>query len=49
LNLCNCRENVRRKAHTVIDRFAERGLRSLGVAYQVSKDDIIISYVYFST
>ncbi|KAK2399136.1 plasma membrane ATPase [Trifolium repens] len=34
LNLCNCRENVRRKAHTVIDRFAERGLRSLGVAYQ---------------
>ncbi|KAK2453044.1 plasma membrane ATPase [Trifolium repens] len=34
LNLCNCRENVRTKAHTVIDRFAERGLRSLGVAYQ---------------
>ncbi|MCH96225.1 plasma membrane ATPase 4-like, partial [Trifolium medium] len=34
LNLCNCRENVTRKAHAVIDRFAERGLRSLGVAYQ---------------
>ncbi|GAU15201.1 hypothetical protein TSUD_09390 [Trifolium subterraneum] len=34
LELCNCRENVRRKAHAVIDRFAERGLRSLGVAYQ---------------
>ncbi|XP_045825555.1 plasma membrane ATPase-like isoform X2 [Trifolium pratense] len=35
LELCNCRENVTRKAHAVIDRFAERGLRSLGVAYQV--------------
>ncbi|XP_045825548.1 plasma membrane ATPase-like isoform X1 [Trifolium pratense] len=34
LELCNCRENVTRKAHAVIDRFAERGLRSLGVAYQ---------------
>ncbi|GAU24478.1 hypothetical protein TSUD_319550 [Trifolium subterraneum] len=34
LNLCNCRENETRKAHAVIDRFAERGLRSLGVAYQ---------------
>ncbi|XP_045820108.1 plasma membrane ATPase-like isoform X4 [Trifolium pratense] len=44
LNLCNCRENVRRKANEVIDRFAERGLRSLGVAYQVipekSKDSL---------
>jgi magnesium-transporting ATPase (P-type) len=47
LELCNCKENVRKRAHAVIDRFAERGLRSLGVAYQVSKDDI--SYVYFST
>lgn len=34
LNLCNCKEDVRRKAHAVIDKFAERGLRSLGVARQ---------------
>ncbi|CAN1341456.1 Plasma membrane ATPase 4 [Linum perenne] len=34
LNLCNCKEDVRRKVHSVIDKFAERGLRSLGVARQ---------------
>uniref|UniRef100_A0A0A0LPX9 Cation-transporting P-type ATPase N-terminal domain-containing protein n=1 Tax=Cucumis sativus TaxID=3659 RepID=A0A0A0LPX9_CUCSA len=34
LNLCNSREDVRRKVHAVIDKFAERGLRSLGVARQ---------------
>ncbi|CAI0376444.1 unnamed protein product [Linum tenue] len=34
LNLCNCKEDVRRKVHAVIDKFAERGLRSLGVARQ---------------
>lgn len=34
LNLCNCKEDVRKRAHTVIDKFAERGLRSLGVARQ---------------
>ncbi|KAL1300905.1 hypothetical protein HN51_045535 [Arachis hypogaea] len=34
LNLCNCKEDVRRKAHATIDKFAERGLRSLGVARQ---------------
>ncbi|RWW23252.1 hypothetical protein GW17_00012513 [Ensete ventricosum] len=35
LNLCNCKEDVRNKVHTVIDKFAERGLRSLAVATQV--------------
>lgn len=35
LALCNCREDVRKKVHAVIDKFAERGLRSLGVARQV--------------
>lgn len=35
MNLCNCREDVRKKVHTVIDKFAERGLRSLAVARQV--------------
>lgn len=34
LNLCNCKEDVRKKAHSTIDKFAERGLRSLGVARQ---------------
>ncbi|CAI0376448.1 unnamed protein product [Linum tenue] len=30
----SCKEDVRRKVHAVIDKFAERGLRSLGVARQ---------------
>ncbi|CAN0899687.1 Plasma membrane ATPase 4 [Linum grandiflorum] len=34
LNLCNCKEDVRKKVHSVIDKFAERGLRSLGIARQ---------------
>ncbi|XP_077215366.1 H[+]-ATPase 1 [Tasmannia lanceolata] len=35
LNLCNCKEDVRNKVHSVIDKFAERGLRSLAVGRQV--------------
>lgn len=35
LTLCNCKEDVKRKAFSVIDKFAERGLRSLAVARQV--------------
>ncbi|XP_074582733.1 plasma membrane ATPase-like isoform X1 [Curcuma longa] len=34
LNLCNCNEEVRKSVHAVINRFAERGLRSLAVATQ---------------
>ncbi|XP_065848936.1 plasma membrane ATPase 4-like [Euphorbia lathyris] len=34
LALCNSKEDVKRKVHSVIDKFAERGLRSLGVARQ---------------
>ncbi|ONK69629.1 uncharacterized protein A4U43_C05F25040 [Asparagus officinalis] len=34
LSLCNCKEDVRHKVHSVIDKFAERGLRSLAVARQ---------------
>ncbi|KAL9262541.1 Plasma membrane ATPase 4-like protein [Drosera capensis] len=34
LDLCNCREDVRKKVHSVIEKFAERGLRSLAVARQ---------------
>ncbi|XP_068653639.1 plasma membrane ATPase-like [Aristolochia californica] len=34
ITLCNCKEDVRKKVHAVIDKFAERGLRSLAVARQ---------------
>ncbi|RCV46726.1 hypothetical protein SETIT_9G554400v2 [Setaria italica] len=34
LDLCNCGDNVRNLVHTVIDKYAERGLRSLAVARQ---------------
>ncbi|KAL3745937.1 hypothetical protein ACJRO7_014953 [Eucalyptus globulus] len=34
LNLCNARDDLRKKVHAIIDKFAERGLRSLAVARQ---------------
>ncbi|KAK4415323.1 Plasma membrane ATPase 4 [Sesamum alatum] len=34
LALCNCKEDLKKKVHSVIDKFAERGLRSLAVARQ---------------
>ncbi|KDP38637.1 hypothetical protein JCGZ_03990 [Jatropha curcas] len=34
IDLCGLQGEIRRKAHEVIDSFAERGLRSLGVARQ---------------
>ncbi|GKU87492.1 hypothetical protein SLEP1_g1886 [Rubroshorea leprosula] len=34
LDLCNSKGDVRKKVHTVIDEFAERGLKSLAVAIQ---------------
>ncbi|KAH9613538.1 hypothetical protein KSS87_009397 [Heliosperma pusillum] len=34
LDLCNCKEDIRKKVHSVIEKYAERGLRSLGVARQ---------------
>nr|AHK23067.1 plasma membrane ATPase 4 [Fagopyrum tataricum] len=34
IDLCNCKEDVRKKVHSVIEKFAERGLRSLAVARQ---------------
>ena len=37
LNLAYNKSEIAQKVHTVIDKFAERGLRSLGVAYQVRK------------
>ncbi|KAF5198135.1 Plasma membrane atpase, partial [Thalictrum thalictroides] len=34
IDLCNCKENVRNKVHSVIEKYAERGLRSLAGAIQ---------------
>ncbi|KAH6772262.1 H[+]-ATPase 2 [Perilla frutescens var. hirtella] len=34
LTLCNCREDFKKKVHGAINKFAERGLRSLAVARQ---------------
>ena len=35
INLCYNKDDIAEKAQRVVDRFAERGLRSLAVAYQV--------------
>ncbi|WRX33587.1 Cation-transporting P-type ATPase [Theobroma cacao] len=34
LALCNAREDLKKKVHSIIDKFAERGLRSLAVGRQ---------------
>ncbi|KAK7265244.1 hypothetical protein RJT34_32861 [Clitoria ternatea] len=34
MTLCNLREDAKKKVHSIIDKFADRGLRSLGVARQ---------------
>ncbi|KAH9611895.1 hypothetical protein KSS87_002620 [Heliosperma pusillum] len=34
LNLAHNKSDIERRVHTIIDKFAERGLRSLAVAYQ---------------
>ncbi|CAO2170944.1 unnamed protein product [Urochloa humidicola] len=34
LDLCNCGDNIKNLVHTVIDKYAERGLRSLALARQ---------------
>ncbi|KAG2651481.1 hypothetical protein PVAP13_1NG267719 [Panicum virgatum] len=38
LDLCNCGDNVRNLVHTVIDKYAERGLRSLAEVPEKSKE-----------
>ncbi|CAN1287219.1 ATPase 10, plasma membrane-type [Linum perenne] len=38
LNLCQEKNSIARRVHSVIDKFAERGFRSLGVAYQEVPD-----------
>ncbi|KAI5660435.1 hypothetical protein M9H77_29228 [Catharanthus roseus] len=34
IELCGLKEDVKKKVHSIIDKFADRGLRSLGVAQQ---------------
>ncbi|KAK4762016.1 hypothetical protein SAY87_029900 [Trapa incisa] len=34
LNLCNARDDMKKKVHAIMEKFAERGLRSLAVARQ---------------
>ncbi|THU47109.1 hypothetical protein C4D60_Mb09t12060 [Musa balbisiana] len=34
IDLCNLRDGAKKKVHSMIDKFAERGLRALGVARQ---------------
>ncbi|XP_006645903.2 plasma membrane ATPase-like [Oryza brachyantha] len=34
LSLCNCIDDMKKRAHAVIDKYADRGLRSLAVARQ---------------
>ena len=35
IELCNLKDDVSKRAHSIIDKFADRGLRSLAVAQQV--------------
>jgi H+-transporting ATPase len=35
MNLCNLWEDAKKKVHGIIEKFAVRGLHSLGVARQV--------------
>ncbi|CAN4088165.1 unnamed protein product [Withania somnifera] len=45
LNLAHNKADIERRVHAVIDKFAERGLRSLGVAYQIYAVSITIRIV----
>lgn len=35
IELCNLKGDAMKKVHAIIDKFADRGLRSLGIARQV--------------
>lgn len=38
LALCNSEEDVKKRVHALIDKFAESGLQSLAVARQVTSE-----------
>lgn len=44
LNLVHNKSEAERRVHFVIDKYAEQGLRSIAVAYQVSKPPFSISF-----
>lgn len=44
LNLAHNKSDIERKVHASIDKFAERGLRSLAVAYQVLFSSVLLMY-----
>ncbi|GJR27461.1 zinc finger, PHD-type containing protein [Tanacetum coccineum] len=45
LNLAHNKSDIERRVHSIIDKFAERGLRSLAVAYQIYDVSITIRIV----
>lgn len=47
LNLCNAKEDFKKKVHSIIDKFAERGLRSLAVASQVCDSNLNLFILFF--
>lgn len=46
IDLCELKGETKRRAHEVIDKFAERGLRSLGVARQVRLFNLLIEILF---
>lgn len=42
LSLAHNKSEIERRVHAVIDKFAERGLRSLAVAYQVTGETCLL-------
>ena len=46
MTLCNLRDDAKRKVHAIIDKFAERGLRSLAVARQVFTASSCLKFVF---
>ncbi|KAL4383610.1 hypothetical protein GQ457_15G029790 [Hibiscus cannabinus] len=47
LTLCNAKEDFKKKVHSIIDKFAERGLRSLAVSRQVFIQKSLLCYFNF--
>ncbi|VVB09295.1 unnamed protein product [Arabis nemorensis] len=44
LNLVHNKSEIERRVHSVIDKYAKRGLRSLAMAYQVTKPPLLHGY-----
>lgn len=51
LHLAHNKSDIERRVHAMIDKFAERGLRSLAVAYQVRRQCnfylVLLSQVHY--